>query len=156
MEPTKTRMLPFGRFARRDAERRGERVGVFDFLGFTHYCGLSRKGRFKLKWRTAKSRLRTKLRAMKDFIRASRTLPIRELWSTVNRKLEGHYAYYAVSDNWPMLLAFRTSTMWLLYKWLNRRSARKSFSPETYVAYVDRMKLAAPRRLVVNLNSAFV
>ena len=156
VEPTKTRMLPFGRFARRDAERRGERVGVFDFLGFTHYCGLSRKGRFKLKWRTAKSRLRTKLRAMKDFIRANRTLPIRALWSTVNRKLEGHYAYYAVSDNWPMLLAFRTSTMWLLYKWLNRRSARKSFSPETYVAYVDRMKLAAPRRLVVNLNSAFV
>lgn len=156
VEPSKTRMLMFGRFARRDADRRGERVGTFDFLGLTHHAGLSRKGRFKLKWRTAKSRFRAKLRSMTAWIRANRSLPIRELWSTVNRKLEGHYAYYAVSDNWPMLLAFRTSTMWILYKWLNRRSNRRSFSPATYIAYVDRMQLAAPRRLVVNLNSAFV
>lgn len=156
VEPSKTRLLMFGRFARRDAARRGERVGTFDFLGLTHHVGLSRKGRFKLKWRTAKSRFRAKLRSMTAWIRENRTLPIRELWSTVNRKLEGHYAYYAVSDNWPMLLAFRTSTMWILYKWLNRRSNRNGFSPETYLAYVDRMQLAAPRRLVVNLNSAFV
>ena len=156
VEPSKTRIMPFGRFARRDAERRGERVGTFDFLGFTHLCGRSRKGRFKLKWRTASSRFRAKVRAMKEWVRANRTLPLRELWTTVNRKLEGHYAYYAVSDNWPMLDAFRRSTMWLLYKWLNRRSNRKSFTPASYVAYVERMKLAAPRRLVVNLNSAFV
>ena len=61
LEPSKTRVLRFGRFAKRDAERRGERVVVFDFLGLTHYCGTSRAGRFKLKWRTSAKRLRAKL-----------------------------------------------------------------------------------------------
>ena len=56
IEATKTRVMRFGRFAKRDAAR-GERVAVFDFLGFTHYCGTSRAGRFKLKWRTSTKRL---------------------------------------------------------------------------------------------------
>jgi len=75
LEPTKTKILEFGRFARRQALRRGQmKTAVFDFLGFTHYCGTSRAGRFKLKWRTSKKRFRAKLRAMKDWIHANLTI----------------------------------------------------------------------------------
>ena len=153
VEPSKTRILRFGRFAKRDVERRGERVAVFEFLGLTHYCGTSRAGRFKLKWRTSMKRLRAKLHAMREWIRSHLTLPVSELWKTVNRKLAGHYAYYNVSDNSRGVEQFRWQTFKALYWALNRRSQRHSFTWREFVAYVDRYSLATPRR-VVNLNPA--
>lgn len=156
LEPSKTRVFEFGRFAQRDAERRGEGgAEVFDFLGFTHYCGTSRKGRFKLKWRTAKRRFRAKQAAMKEWIRAMRTAPLRAVWEGVNRKLQGHYAYFGVSDNWGWLGRFRTATMKLLYKWMNRRSQRRTFTFEGFLRYVDQHRIVVPTQLV-NLNSAYV
>jgi hypothetical protein len=156
MATEKTKIIKFGRFAKRDALRRREtKTPVFDFLGFTHYCGTSRKGRFKLKWRTSKKRFRSKLRAIKDWLRASRTLPLDELWATLNRKLIGHYQYYGVSDNWSWLTRFRRAVIWLAYHWLNRRSQRSSFIWPEFHTYIDRFGLANPKRLV-NLNSAFV
>ena len=151
--PEKTRVLRFGRFSQRDASRLDEKAAVFDFLGFQHRCGTSRKGRFKVKWSTAPEKFRAKVSAMKDWIQHNRTLPLADIWKTVNAKLAGHYAYYSVSDNWPKLLAFRTATMWILYKWLNRRGQRKSFDPSTWIAYVDLMGLASPVRVVANLNA---
>lgn len=151
--PEKTRMLRFGRFSRRDAERLGERAGVFDFLGFRHRCGTSRQGRFKVKWSTSAEKFRSKVRAMKEWIVEHRTLPLADVWETVNAKLRGHYNYYAVSDNWPRLQAFRSAVMWLLFKWVNRRSQRKSFDYTSWLAYVDRMKLAKPLCIVANLNA---
>ena len=151
LEPTKTRTLRFGRFAARDATRRGERPAVFDFLGFTHYCGQSRAGWFKLKRRTSKKRLRAKLRAVREWIRSHLTLPVGELWEMVNRKLTGHYAYYHVSDNWAMVWTFRWQTFKALCWGLNRRSQRQSLTWRAFLAYVDRHPLAVPRR-VANLN----
>jgi len=81
--------------------------------------------------------------------------PLNELWSAVNRKLEGHYQYFGVSDNWAWMALFRRGTMRVLYRMLNRRSQRQSFSYARFLAYVDRYPVARPRRLV-NLNSAFV
>lgn len=151
--PEKTRLLRFGRDAPRAAQELGERVPQFDFLGFRHRCGSTRRGRFKMKWSTSPEKFRSKVRTMKDWIRQHRHEPIAELWKTVNAKLSGHYAYYAVSDNWTKVRAFRTATMWILFKWLNRRGDRKSFTPETWLAYVDMRKLAAPTRLAMNLNA---
>ena len=151
LAPTKTRVMRFGRFAKRDASRRGERLVVFEFLGLTHYCGTSRSGRFKLKWRTSKKRLRAKLSVMREWIRSNLTTPLARLWATVNRKLSGHYAYYNVSDNWALVMEFRWRTLKALWWGLNRRSQRRSFTWSKYMAYVDRFPLAKPRR-VVNLN----
>ena len=91
----KSKLLRFGRFAQRDCREMNEgKPGVFDFLGFTHYCGHSRAGKFKLKRKTAKKKFRQKLNAMKDWLRSNLTTPIAELWQTLNRKLQGHYQYY--------------------------------------------------------------
>ena len=152
----KTKIINFGRFAKRDALRRGEtKTPVFDFLGFTHYCGTSRAGRFKLKWRTSKKRFRLKLASIKEWLRENRILSLDDIWVTLNQKLAGHYQYYGVSDNWPWLEAFRKGVLWLAYRWLNRRSNRRSFTIPEFYAYVDRYGLVRPKRLV-NLNSAFV
>lgn len=151
LEPTKTRVMRFGRFGNRAALRRGERPAVFEFLGLTHYCGRSRSGRFKLKWRSSKKRFRAKLHAMREWIRSHLTVPLATLWKTVNRKLSGHYAYYCVSDNWAMVVQFRWQTLKALWWGLNRRSQRRSFTWQKFLAYVDRFPLAKPRR-VVNLN----
>ena len=156
ISPEKTKLLRFGRFAKRDSARYGEGApGVFDFLGLTHYCGTSRKGRFKLKWRTSKKRFRAKVRAIKDWLRANLTTPVAEVWADLNQKLRGHYQYYGVSDNWPWLTRFRTAVLILAYRWLNRRSNRRSVSWKRFYAYVGRYPLAGPKRLI-NLNSAFV
>jgi RNA-directed DNA polymerase len=153
VEPTKTQVLRFGRFARRDAKVRRERLAVFDFLGFTHYCGTSRAGRFKLKWRSSKKRFRAKVRAMRDWLRSNLCMPLATLWQAVNRRLTGHYAYYHVSDNWAGVAEFRRQTMRALWWALNRRGQRRSFGWRAFVAYVDRQGLAVPGR-VVNLNPA--
>src|SRR5262249_16146750 len=58
LEPTKTRLVAFGRFAERDAKRHGKRQETLTFLGLTLYCTRNRRGNFKVGWRTAKSRLR--------------------------------------------------------------------------------------------------
>jgi group II intron reverse transcriptase/maturase len=150
----KTRVVEFGRFARRDAERRGERTAVFDFLGFTHYCGRSRAGRFKLKWRTSKERMRKSLRSLKEWLRINRCRPLTELWADVKAKVRGHNAYFGVSDNGRWLHVFRLAVIRLLYRWLNRRSQRRSFTWRTFYAYVDAHPLPPPSR-PVNLNSAF-
>lgn len=152
----KTRLLEFGRFAHRDALRRGDRkTAVFDFLGLTHYCGKSRKGRFKLKWRTSKARFRRALRSMKEWLKSNRCRPLREIWAEVLPKLRGHYAYYGVSDNARWLELFRTCVLRLLFKWLNRRGQRQSFTYPRFFRYEEAHPLS-PRMRLVNLNSAQV
>ena len=144
----KTKLLRFGRFARRECQRHGEGApGTFDFLGFTHYCGTSRAGRFKLKRKTAKKKFKAKVRALKDWFHHHLTTPLSEMWATLNAKLRGHYQYYGINDNWPWLMKFRGMAKWLAYRWLNRRSQSKSMNWSEFHAYADRHELASPRRL---------
>ncbi|MDA1054929.1 MAG: reverse transcriptase domain-containing protein [Planctomycetota bacterium] len=97
----KTKLLRFGRFAERDSTHCGEGApGTFDFLGFTHYCGHARSGRFKLKRRTSTKKLRAKLLDLKTWFHSMLTTPIEEVWSTLNAKLCGHYQYYGINDSW--------------------------------------------------------
>ncbi len=82
----KTKLLRFGRTAARESTRHGEGApGTFDFLGFTHYCGKSRAGKFKLKRKTATKKLRAKFQALKDWFREHLTKPTGEVWQTLCR-----------------------------------------------------------------------
>jgi len=86
----------------------GEVVRTIDFLGFTHYCSRSRDGkRFRMKRKTARARLRAKLAAFKEWLKAYRArMTNRELWAIACKKLRGHYAYYGVSDNSEGIMRF--------------------------------------------------
>lgn len=100
LEPNKTRLVEFGRFAQRHASKRGrKRPETLYFLGFTLYCTRNRKGRFKVGMRTEKSRLRRSLNQLYDRMRRIRHLPLAEQVVRLNRALLGHYAYYGIAGN---------------------------------------------------------
>lgn len=144
----KTQLLRFGRFARRDCQRLGEGApGTFDFLGFTHYCGRSRTGKFRLKRKTAKKKYQGKVRGLKHWLRRNLTTSLSEVWTKLNAKLSGHYQYYGINDNWPWLVKFRHAAKQLAFRWLNRRSQSKSKNWSQFDAYMAHFPLACPKRL---------
>lgn len=130
----KTKILEFGRFARENREARSEgKPETFDFLGFTFYCGTDGKKKFfRCRVKTSKKKFRSKIKAMKEWIKYNRTMGLEELFKIVNAKLRGHYQYYGVTDNTIAIKSYLQQTKWLLFKWLNRRSQRKSYTVETF------------------------
>lgn len=130
----KTKILEFGRFAEENRRRRGEgKPETFDFLGFTFYCGLDgKKGFFRCRVKTSKKKFRSKVLRMKEWIKAHRMTPVGELIKKINEKLAGHYQYYGVTDNTREVKNFRNATSWLLFKWLNRRSQRRSYAFDSF------------------------
>lgn len=130
----KTKILEFGRFAGRNRERRGEgKPETFDFLGFTFYCGMDTKKQFyRCKVKTSKKKFRSKIKAMKDWIKSHRTAPLAWIFGIINAKLRGHYQYYGVTDNTREVKNYRNCVKRLLYKWLNRRSQKRSYTWDTY------------------------
>jgi RNA-directed DNA polymerase len=100
LEPTKTKLVEFGRFAQRHASKHGRRrPETIYFVGFTLYCTHNRKGNFKVGMRTEKSRLRRSLVSLQEQMRQMRHLTIGEQVDGINRTLRGHYAYYGVGGN---------------------------------------------------------
>jgi RNA-directed DNA polymerase len=96
----KTRSLEFGRFARRDAYRRGEKPQEFSFLGFTHYCGKTKNGHFKVKRRTNRKKVGCSLREFSDWARRARhKLRKGEMLQRARLRVQGHLNYYAITDN---------------------------------------------------------
>jgi len=121
----KTHLLEFGRFAARSRRARGfGRPETFDFLGFTHMCAKTQKGRFMLKRRTISKRMRTKLREVKTKLMRRRHLSIPEQGRWLASVVRGHLAYYAVPGNIDAVAAFRTQATRHWYRALRRRSQR--------------------------------
>ena len=123
LHPEKTRLVPFARPETIGPEGTGPaEPGTFDFLGFTHYWGRSRKGYWVIKRQTAAKRLRRTLRAIGDWCRTNRHRGMFDQFRELVRKLEGHYAYYGITGNGPSLDQTRTEAIKLWHKWLRRRS----------------------------------
>jgi RNA-directed DNA polymerase len=122
----KTRLIEFGRFAARDRKNRGLlKPETFDFLGFTHACGKTRKtGRFALKRVTSKKRLRAKLREVKTELMRRRHHPIPEQGRWLESVVRGHSAYYAVPGNIDAVAAFHDQAARHWRRALRRRSQR--------------------------------
>ena len=100
LEPTKTKLVEFGRFAQRHAGKRGRnRPETIYFLGLTLYCTRNRKGNFKVGMRTEKSRLRRSLMSLQELMRRIRHDTISDQVGELNAALRGHYAYYGVAGN---------------------------------------------------------
>jgi len=111
-------------------------VATFDFLGFTHYCDKTRKGKFKLGRKTASKKYRQKIKAMNLWMKKVRNLvELKEWWPVVGLKLMGHYRYYEISGNYREIRKFYIHTSKLAYKWINRRSQKKSYTYEQYCCF---------------------
>lgn len=147
LEPNKTRLLEFGRFTEENRKRRGEgKPETFDFLGFTHYCSKSHKtGKFRMKRKTAKKKYRIKLKEMNQWLMQNRHRRLKDLTDMLNVKLRGHYQYYGITDNSKCIGNFLHETRRLLFKWLNRRSQKKSYTWEGFSQLLKIFPLAQPR-----------
>ena len=143
----KTRLIEFGRFASENCKKNGKRKpDSFDFLGFTHYCGTSHKtGRFRVKRKTSKKKFKQKIQEYKVWIKENRNKPLREIMLTMKKKLIGHFNYYGITDNQESLLRFQLETRKLLFKWLNRRSQKKSYNWIGFNQMLEHYKLPLPK-----------
>lgn len=133
VEPSKTRLLQFGRFARENAERKGQEPEEFDFLGFTHSCGRTRAGSFKVHRRTSIKKFRSKLKDLNRWIKVRRRQTTAgPILREAKQRMQGHLNYYAITDNSRRCDSFRRQFQRLLFKWLNRRSQRRSYTWEQF------------------------
>ena len=147
LEPNKTRLLEFGRFAEQNRKERGEgKPETFDFLGFTHYCSKSNKtGKFRMKRKTARKKYTRKLKEMNQWLKCNRNLRLKDLTNMLNAKLRGHYQYYGVTDNYDSISDYLNETQALLFKWLNRRSQKRSYTWEGFREMLRFFPLVKPR-----------
>ena len=141
----KTSIIEFGRYARTNAQRKGKKPASFDFLGFTHFCDKSRKGNFKVGRKTRKKKFNEKLKEMNSWLKLIRSMvEIEEWWKVLAAKLRGHYEYYGISGNYDSIMAFYIRTCKMTYKWINRRSQKRSMNWEQFGAYLKRYPLPKP------------
>ncbi len=141
----KTRIIQFTRFKKESGAR-------FEFLGFEFRWGIDRKGSDVIKRRTSRVRLRNSLKNFKEWCKESRNRRLRTIFWLLNAKLRGYYNYYGVIGNSDSLNEFFTQAMRILYKWLNRRSQRKSFNYSTFGKILMYYKIEKPRITFINTN----
>jgi RNA-directed DNA polymerase len=142
----KTRSIEFGRFARESARKRGAKAEEFTFLGFTHYCGKTRHGYFKLKRRTSRKKLGSSLREFTDWAKKARCVMRKgEMLRAARRRVTGHLNYYAITDNSERCNYYVYRTTQILFKWLNRKSQRRAYTWESFGQALAWVKWPKPR-----------
>jgi hypothetical protein len=107
----------------------------FDFLGFTHYVGKDKNGRKRVKRKTSKKKYRASLLRCKEWIKANRSLPIKEFMKIIVSKIQGHCNYYGITDNGRFVSNFVDECRTLIFKWLNRRSQKRSFDWSKFIIF---------------------
>lgn len=142
----KTRIIRFGRRAWEESRLTGKKVPTFNFLGFTHYCTASRKGKFIMGHKTSRQNLASKLRETKEWLKKVRNmLRLRDWWPILKAKLSGHYNYFGISGNMRCLTQFYRRVIWVVFKWINRRSQKKSMTWIRYLQYLRWNPLPWPK-----------
>jgi RNA-directed DNA polymerase len=145
----KTQLLECGKRQAGLALKQGRKFPSFDFLGFTHYWGKSRNGKARLKRKTSKKRFRRALVILNQWLHQNRNAQkLPHLWQAIGQKLRGHFNYFGVTDNSRALYHFEDAAHKLIFKWLNRRSQRRSFTWESFLRYLAWHPLPRPGRLV--------
>lgn len=136
--PEKTRMLPFGRF-------REEPNESFEFLGFEFRWVRRRTGKMGVQRRTSPKKLRKSVDAFKEWITGFRHNRMEAIMRAVNQKLRGYWNYYGVRGNAESLSKLYYRINHLLFKWLNRRSHKRSYTWEEYNRMCKRLGMCGPR-----------
>ena len=134
----KTNLISFSRFPESEGSS-------FEFLGFVYRWGYSRKGKKIVIMRTSPKKFQQSLARFTEWIRANRSKRVRRLMKTLSSKLRGYYNYYGVINNFKSIKKYYRQICRILYKWLNRRSQRKSFNWSQFNALLNRHHIEKPR-----------
>ena len=141
MNEKKTRVWRFLPPDRQD----GTALDTFNFLGFTHYWGRSRKGNWVVKRKTQKERLTRAEMAIGAWCKRHRHDPIGEQQRQLNNKLRGHYNYYGITPNSQSIRIFQERVKRQWFKWLNRRSRERHLDWDTFNRLLKRYPIERPR-----------
>jgi hypothetical protein len=126
----------------KEKAKEGITQGIFDFLGFTFYFGKSRAGRIVPKLKTRAKAMNSKLKKVTEWFKQIRNkMPLKEIWKRFCSKLRGHVQYYGVSHNIQKVEKFLHESTRIAFKWLNRRSQRKSFTWEKMEKFIEKHPL---------------
>jgi len=126
----------------RNEFQQGKKQGAFHFLGFTVYWGRTRKGAPVPKVKTQGKRMSSKLKSINEWARFIRSkYRLSHIWKLFCAKLEGHIRYFGVSFNFERVRTFVNKAARILFKWLNRRSQRKSFNWEKFRLFIEKHPL---------------
>jgi group II intron reverse transcriptase/maturase len=150
VHPEKTRLVRFGPPEGDDSDPTGRSHAeprAFDFLGFTHYWGRSRRGTWVVQRKTAKGRFRRALQALWDWCRVNLHQPIPDQYRRLCQRLKGHYAYYGITGNGGRLSAFLRGAHRTWKYWLSRRDRERTMSWAEYQRLERRYRLP-PTRVV--------
>jgi group II intron reverse transcriptase/maturase len=134
----KTNIILFSR-------QRKQESGTFDFLGFEFRWVTSRRGKDWLKRSTSKKRLVQSIRNVKEWCKENRHLRLDEFFARLNARLRGYYNYFGVIGNLDRLTSFQHFVVIIVYRWLNRRSQRKSYNIAAFNAILEQFNLEKPR-----------
>jgi group II intron reverse transcriptase/maturase len=139
----KTNLMVFSRFHLRTNQR-------FDFLGFEFSWGLTRKKKQSARWanvqrRTSSKKYCASLANFKAWLKRASYLPKDILFGSLNRKLRGYYQYYGIRGNYKRLSSFLFYVSRTLYKWLNRRSQRRSYNTHGIKEMINHFGILQPR-----------
>lgn len=137
LAPNKTNIISFSRF-------RKEENTYFEFLGFEYRWGVSAKGKDIIKRATSRNKLRQSILTFKSWCKENKDNRIKKIVDMLNVKLRRYYNYYGIIGNSVRLWRFYNIAMTILYKWLNRRSQRKSFNFTEFTSMVKRYGVLKP------------
>ncbi len=148
LHPEKTRLFQFqkpGRDGNTSPPYGGRRPETFDFLGFRHYWGLSKRRLWVVKRKTATDRFSKAVKAVSLWCKRNRDLKISVQHKMLCRKIQGHYQYYGITFNADALNRFWFVVRRVWFKWLSRRSHRSSLTWETFNHLLQVYPLPSPR-----------
>lgn len=138
LHPEKTRLVPFGcPKETKDDQDNGPKPETFDFLGFTHYWGKNRQGRWVIRRKTMRKRFTRGLKAISQWCRENLHEPLLKQVEQLGRKLKGHFGYYGLTGNFASLQRFRWEVIKIWRKWLARRGDPKGMSWERMNRLLD-------------------
>jgi RNA-directed DNA polymerase len=143
----KSRIIEFGRYACQQAKKQGKKCATFDFLGFTHFCDKTRSGNFKVGRKMSSKKFGQKMKVMNQWLKGVRNrVKLKDWWQVLTQKLVGHYQYYGLSGNIKGLQSYYYHTVRLSFKWINRRSQKRSYNWTQFNRFLSFNPLPKPKR----------
>jgi RNA-directed DNA polymerase len=145
LEPSKTRLIEFGRFAQQDVKRKGKKLETLYFLGFTHFCTNSREGKFLMGRKTEKSRFKRAMQKIKATMQEIMHNPIEEQIEKINQFMRGHYNYYGLGGNYNCLVKIYRNAERIWKTMLSNRSQKSYVTWNMFKKIKERFPILRPR-----------